>query len=937
MGTMDGWRDFFGPNAGYVAELYERFLRDPSSVDVATRALFSAWQPPTEAPGAPASAVTIGSGSPSAVAAANLAQAIRDLGHLDAHLDPLGSPPHGDPALRLETHGLDEKALAELPASAVGGPAAVGAANAREAIERLRRLYSAGSGYEFAHAHDAGERAWLREAVESGRYAPPLEPDEARGLLERLTAVESLERYLNRTYPGQTRFSIEGLDVLVPMLDRAIAGAAEAGICEVILAMAHRGRLNVLANVLGKPYAQILAEFDGPAQRGAGAPADGSQVGWTGDVKYHIGGRHAVREGNSVSLVVTLPSNPSHLEFIDPVAEGMARASDEGRNRPGAPVFYPNAALPILIHGDAAFSGQGIVAETLGFSGLPGYQTAGTLHIVANNQLGFTATPQETRSTLYASDLAKGFEIPIVHVNADDPEACLAAVSLASAYRQQFHKDFLIDLVGYRRYGHNEGDDPTFTQPTMYDSISRHPSVREQWAQRLVAAGLVGDAEVEQLAQGVQERLRLAKETPEEKQDAPRRRSSARPATPPPETAVPGETLRRLNDELCRLPQGFTPSPRLSRVLQRRCAAPQAGGKIDWGQAETLAFASLLADGTPIRLSGQDTARGTFSQRHLVLFDQRSGLPYVPLQNLPSARAAFAVYNSPLSENAALGFEYGYSAHAPRTLVLWEAQYGDFANGGQVIIDQFIASGRAKWSSRSSLVLLLPHGFEGQGPEHSSARLERFLSLAADDNLRLANCTTAAQYFHLLRLQAAHMDDDARPLVVMTPKSLLRLPEAAATLDELARGTFQPLIDDAAAQTRPGDITRLLLCSGKVYYDLVGSEARAATSGVAVVRLESLYPFPAGDLTRLFAAYPNLREVIWVQEEPENMGAWPYVAPLLRELTPEPLAYVGRPPRSSPAEGSPAWHAAEQARIVTAAFGETARPREMLRGAGHAG
>ncbi len=937
---MSDWQDFHGPNAGYVAELYERYLSEPETLDAATREFFARWQPPVAA-AAPTVAAPI---LAKVVAAANLAQAIRAYGHLAAQLDPLGSPPHGDPALDAATHGLSEDDLAALPAGIVGGPAAAGAANAQAAVAALRRIYCHTTGYEFDHIHDAAERAWLREAVETGRYLSEPAPIDERRLLARLSEVEGFERYLHRTYPGQTRFSIEGLDVLVPMLDEAIGCAAAGHVCEVLIAMAHRGRLNVLAHVLGKPYGLILAEFEGAHRRGIGV-AEGTLGGWTGDVKYHMGAHRAYLEDNVANILVTMPPNPSHLESINPVLEGMARAADEVRTRPGPPAFHADAALPIIIHGDAAISGQGVVAETINFSTLDGYATGGTIHIIANNQLGFTAEPSELRSTLYASDLAKGFEIPIVHVNADDPPACIAAIRLASAYRQRFHRDFLIDLVGYRRWGHNEGDQPAFTQPLLYQAIAQHPTVRELWAQRLLAQGLVSAEEVEAMAREVGERLRearagLARERQTNLQEAPPPRRGPDGAwVDKVQTAVPLDTLVRLNDELHRLPEGFTPNRTLLGILQRRRAASSAESRIDWSHAEALAFASILADGTAIRLAGQDAVRGTFNQRHLALVDQRTGAAYLALQHLPSARASFAAYNSPLSENAALGFEYGYSVHAPATLVLWEAQYGDFANGAQVIVDQFIASAHAKWGVQPSLVLLLPHGYEGQGPEHSSARLERFLELAAEDNLRIANCTTAAQYFHLLRLQAALLRADPRPLVLLTPKSLLRLPEAASQLGELASGSFQPLLDDAQARTRAAAVTRLVLCSGKVYYDLAASEARRANQSLAVARLELLYPLPAADLEALFASYPRLQEVVWLQEEPQNMGAWSYLAPRLRELLPEGVAltYAGRPPRASPAEGSSEWHAAEQARIIAMALQGTARPYRMIRGARYAG
>ncbi|MHB1133302.1 MAG: 2-oxoglutarate dehydrogenase E1 component [Chloroflexota bacterium] len=928
---MDSWQDFPGPNAGYVAELYERYSQDPNSVDEATRAYFARVRPAVPPP-----APSAGYDPRRAVAVANLAQSIRDLGHLGANLDPLGGPPHGDPALELATYGLTEADLRALPADVIVGPSVAEANNAAEAIDWLRRVYCGSSGYEFGHAHDATERAWLRQAIECEHCGLVLTPEESRDLLERLSEVETFERYLHRTFPGQTRFSIEGLDMMVPLLDEAVKAAVDMGTCEIVLAMAHRGRLNVLAHVLGKPYSLILAEFEGKVKDKGIGPAEGNQFGWTGDVKYHMGGRRAYREGGIVTIVATLAPNPSHLEYVNPVAEGMTRASDDGRDKPGAPIFYPNASLPIIIHGDAAFPGQGVVAETLNLSGVDGYRNSGTIHIIANNQLGFTTQPEAGRSTLYSSDLAKGFEIPVVHVNADDPEACLGAMRLAVAYRQRFRKDFVIDLIGYRRHGHNEGDDPTFTQPLMYARIAQQPTVREKLAQRLVQQGVVAEQDAESMVKLMYECLQRAREAKPESDEAPRRPSIRRGARA---DAAKPPSLSRLNEEICRLPHNFALNARLARVHQRRCAAFEGDGNIDWGHAEQLAFASILAGGTPIRLTGQDAERGTFSQRHAVLHDQNSGTPWIPLQQMSAARASFAVHNSPLSESAVLGFEYGYSVHAPDTLVVWEAQYGDFANSAQVIIDQFIVSGKAKWQSDSSLVLLLPHGFEGQGPEHSSARLERFLEQAAEENLRIANCSTAGQYFHLLRWQAALLRSDPRPLVVMTPKSLLRLPEAAAQPRALVEGQFQPVLDDPVAAQRAEQVTRLLLCSGKVYYDLVGSQARQVAETAAVARVELLYPLPEEELRRLLARYQQLRQVIWVQEEPQNMGAWHYMSEHLWRLLPQgvDLGYVGRPPRASPAEGTAAWHAQEQARIVSAAFGEVSRPREMLRGAGHAG
>jgi len=918
-----------GLNLGYILELYEVYRRDATAVTPEWRAFFEQWEPHLEQLAAPSPAAAIAGPAfdfTKVAAVVQLAQRIRHRGHRAARLDPLGSPPPGDPALDPAYHGLTSQDLEHLPATLVGGPAAQGARNAAEAIERLREIYCGTIGYDYGHLQDRTEREWLEEAIESERYRVRLSPTEKRALLERLTAVEVFERFLHRTFVGQKRFSIEGTDTLVPILDEILRQVAETGIPKVAMGMAHRGRLNVLAHVLGKPYEQILAEFMGLDHREPVALTEGGTLGYTGDVKYHMGGIRAAGQ-----LQVILAHNPSHLEFVDPVVEGMARALQERRDRPGAPEQDVDACLPILIHGDAAFPGEGIVAETLNMSGIPGYATGGTLHIIVNNQLGYTTEPQEGRSTFYASDPARGFEIPVIHVNADDPEACLTAARLAFAYRQRFHKDVLIDLIGYRRWGHNEGDEPTFTQPVMYRWIAEHPTVRELWAQRLVAEGIVTRDEAAALEQelfGKLQHLRQEVLTRAQRADQVNGSiGSGAPTLPTIATAVPLETLKELNRQAHTLPAGFNLNPKLRRQLQRRLEVVEREEVIDWAHAELLAFASLLAEGIPIRLTGQDTIRGTFSQRHVAFYDFETGERVIPLQQMPAARASFAVYNSPLSEAGPLGFEYGYSVQAPDALVLWEAQFGDFANVAQVIIDQFIVSGWAKWRQRSALVLLLPHGYEGQGPEHSSARLERFLQLAAEDNVRIANCTTAAQYFHLLRRQAILRTVDPRPLIVMTPKSLLRHPRAMSPMRELAEGRFQPVLDDPTARQRPDDVTRLILCSGKVYVDLVTSQFAATASHVAIVRVEELYPFPSDELAAILRQYPNARDVVWLQEEPKNMGAWTYMQPRLQPLLDgRTLRYIGRPERASPAEGFAEMHEQEQARIIAEAFAGVPEP-----------
>ncbi|MGB3329008.1 MAG: 2-oxoglutarate dehydrogenase E1 component [Thermomicrobiales bacterium] len=932
---------FYGPNAGYVLELYDQYVADPASVDAESRAFFATLTPADiAAVTAPAAAAVTVSASPAAgsaatsaadvqkiAAAVGLATGIREYGHLAVQLDPLGGAPHGAPELFPETYGITEDDLKTMPASIVGGRIAEGAANAAEAIARLRDAYTKVAGFDFDHIQIAEERFWLRDAVESGEFNPNLDANAKRKLLERLTQVEVFERFLHQTYLGQKRFSIEGNDVLIPMLDRIIDDATSAGAVEVLMGMAHRGRLNVLAHILSKPYGAIIAAFEGGQKRTSGETETAADVR-TGDVKYHLGARLSrnPETGERLKVPVVLAPNPSHLEFVNPVVLGMARAAQDDRTHAGEPIHDGTRTLPILLHGDAAFPGQGINSETLNLSGLRGYNVGGTIHIIVNNQIGYTTDWTDSRSTLYAGDLAKGFEIPVIHVNADDTLACLMAASFAAAYRRKFGKDFLVDVVGYRRWGHNEGDEPAFTQPLLYQKISKHPTLRKIWADTLVAEGVVTKDDVQAMEQRVLDRLtRIRKgvtegtevfDEPEEDSGAVRREV---------ETAITPEELRAFQIGIHATPENFTPNGKLKRQWDKRARVlDEPGGVIDWAHAEALAFAAILADGHPIRLTGQDAERGTFSQRHLVLHDAKTGESFTPLDVLPEAKASFAVYNSPLSENACMGFEYGYSVHAPDALVLWEGQFGDFANGAQVIIDQFIAAARAKWAQEPSLVLLLPHGYEGQGPEHSSARLERYLQLAAEDNLRVANCSTAAQYFHLLRRQAARLDSDPRPLILMTPKSLLRNPLAASKPEALTSGTFYPVLDDPLAETRRDKVTRLILCSGRVTVDLETSPLRAESERVAIARVEQLAPFQNTAIGNVIAQYPNLQEIVWLQEEPRNMGAWTFMGRKLERVVDRriPVHYLGRPERASPAVGSLDRHNREQAAIVTAAFAD---------------
>ncbi len=924
---MNSWDQFSGANAGYVLELFDRYQQDPASVDDATRATFRTWTPPAD--GAPVATATAGASAAhtaAAIAAVTLAESIRRYGHLAASLDPIGyHPPIGDPSLHPHAHGLTADALRQLPASIVGGPVVAGAASAFDAIERLRGIYCATTGHDYAHVFVPDERVWLRESVEARRFRPPHDPIEGRELLDRITQVEVFERFLQRTFPGKTRFSIEGLDVMIPVLDEIIADAAAAGVKHVLIAMAHRGRLNVLAHVMRKSYAQILAEFKDPLL------ARGSRIdlGWMGDVKYHAGARvnHPDRPD---TCVISMPPNPSHLEAVDPLLVGMARAAGTSTDAPGKPTLRPNQVLGILIHGDAAFPGQGIVAETLNLSRLAGWDVGGTIHIIANNQLGFTAEPEESFSTSYASGLARGFKVPIVHVNADDPVASIEAARLAWAYRERFGLDFLIDLVGYRRHGHNEGDEPAFTQPQIYQRVADHPTVRQHYAAALVAAGQVPATLPDELVArhaAVMDRA-YADLKPEEHY------VPEVPVVPPSgaaarvNTAVPLAHLVAVNDALAQVPAGFTVHKKLERGRERKktmFAAP-AERTIDWAAAEELALATVLADGIPIRFTGEDVERGTFSHRHAVLHDAVTGDRHTPLQALPQAAAAFEIHNSALSELAVIGFELGYNLQEPRRLVLWEAQYGDFINGAQTVLDEYLMSGRAKWGMAPSLVLLLPHGYEGQGPDHSSARVERFLQLAADLNVRIVNCTTAAQYFHVLRRQALLLGTDPLPLIVLTPKSLLRHPLVASAPLELAEGRFLKVIEDEQAVKGAAKVRRVVVCSGKVYVDLAGSEQRKTNTSVALTRLEQIYPFPAEQLKAALERFPKLKEVCWVQEEPENMGAWDFVRPHLEQIIAGrwPLRYVGRVRNSSPSEGSAAWHQVNQRAVVAQAFEEKA-------------
>ncbi len=882
-------------------------------------------------------------------AASTLVTRFRSHGHLAARLDPLGSEPEGEPGLDPESVGLTPAITAQIPARILH--MYVPGATLADALPHLRETYCGTIAYEIEHIASHRQRVWLREHIESGEFRRPLTNDEQQTLLKRLVEVDALERFMHKAYLGQHQFSIEGLDMTVPMLDELIQLSAAHGGREVVIGMAHRGRLNVLAHNLGRSYDTIFAEFEGASTLEAVTTIP---QGGTGDVKYHHGTQGTYKLPDGDEIMVNLESNPSHLEYVSAVVEGATRAAQTTRQGPHAHQDT-NAAVPIAIHGDASFPGQGVVAETLNLQALDGYKVGGTVHLIMNNQVGFTTDADDARSTQWASDLAKGFDVPIIHVNADDVPACASAVRLAFAFRQEFGHDVLIDLIGYRRFGHNESDEPAYTQPEMYAKIKTKKRVSELWAERLVADGVVSKEEVDKLGQSVWDNLTILHQRLKAKIKAAAEHGAEhgtgeyqldRTPSPDVETAVPADRLRKLGEEMLRVPDGFTVHPKLVKQLERRREAlseveglgtageqshsdqatvadgssqAQPHPAIDWAHAEALAFASLLTEGTPIRLTGQDTERGTFSQRHMVLHDAKTGQTVCPIQNLPDALAPLELHNSPLSELACMGFEYGYSQEAPETLVLWEAQFGDFVNSAQVIVDQFIVSGLAKWGQTSRLTLLLPHGYEGSGPEHSSARLERFLALAAEGNIRVASPTTPAQYFHLLRRQARIAKQ--RPLIVMTPKSLLRLPQATSTIADMAENTrFQPVL--AEPGVKDAQVTRLVLCTGKIYYDLVGHPDRPKHDGLAVGRVELLYPFPEGQILELMGRYPSLKEVVWAQEEPRNMGPRAHMFPRLMQIMPDEIGfgYIGRPERASPGEGYPAAHIAEQSRIVTTAI-----------------
>ncbi|MFT4414476.1 2-oxoglutarate dehydrogenase E1 component [Fredinandcohnia humi] len=926
------WETFYGPNMGYVFDMYEKYKVDPNSVDPSVKALFEELGPPPtdeQVLGQP----TQGEQGTSAetvkkiIAGNKLLKNIRTYGHLAANIYPLRVRPKPDTSyLELEAYNLTKEDLEAIPATFIWEEAPSTIQTGWDAYQYLKSTYTQTIAFEFGHIHDEKERKWLTNYVELSGVGLKLTDAQKKELLEGLIRVDGFEKFLHKTFVGQKRFSIEGLDMLVPMLEKLIQEGCEDGIDNIMIGMAHRGRLNVLAHVLHKPYELIFSEFHHSPNKEL-VPSEGSRginYGWSGDVKYHLGADRKVQGAKEHTTHINLANNPSHLEFVNPVVQGITRAVQDKTNKAGYPEQNKQKAFSVHIHGDAAFPGEGVVAETLNLSRLKGYETGGTVHIIANNLVGFTTNNTDSRSTRFASDLAKGYEIPIIRVNADDPESCLAAITFAYRYRKEFQKDILIDLVGYRRFGHNEMDDPNVTQPNLYKLIATHPTIAEKYGNDLIKQNLLSDSEVNQKREDFLQSLqdifdKFLEEEKSKKSKLPKPLSDVIPEV---NTSVPKELLQSINKGLLNWPDTLTVYPKLERILKRRESAFEEGNKVDWALAETLAFASILSEGTTVRLTGQDSERGTFAHRHVVLNDYETNEKYVPLHNIPEAKAAFSIYNSPLSETAVLGFEYGYSVQNPKALVLWEAQFGDFVNVAQPIIDQFISSGRAKWGQKSSIVMLLPHGYEGQGPEHSSGRLERFLNSAGEKNWIVANVTSAAQYFHLLRRQALLSEtDEARPLIVMTPKSLLRHPQTGSSASELSNGSFKPLLEQPGMGEQSEKVTRILLCSGKVSIDLATEAAelpKEKTESLHIVRVEQLYPFPKKELKELVSNYPNVEEVIWVQEEPKNMGAWPVVQSYLSDVVAKDIKidYIGRPKRSSPATGDPDIHKQEQAWII---------------------
>lgn len=912
-------------NAAVFEAAYEAWLKDHNSVDPTWRAFFQGFTLASN--GTPPTAVlasALDDSGPGIIDSLkqsrvhHLINAYRSIGHLEAHLDPLSDAPPPYPKLSLAAVHLEE---ADLETTFdVGTYLGGGQMKLRDVLENLRLTYCDHVGVEYMHIQDVDVRTWLQEKMETTRNQPDFSKAERVRILRRVHKAELFERFLHTKYVGQKRFSLEGGETMVAAVDTIIESCPDCGVEEVVMGMAHRGRLNILTSVMRKSFDVLFEQFS--------ENYIPDQVGGDGDVKYHLGYEAVLETASGKKVEVRLAANPSHLEIVNPVVEGKARA----RQRIRGGRDFRHTVLPLLIHGDAAFAGQGVVAETLNFSQLPGYRTGGTLHIIVNNQIGFTTVPSEARSTRYCTDVAKMIEAPIFHVNGDDPESVCMVAQLALSFREKFARDVVIDMYCYRKHGHNETDEPAFTQPLLYKKIASHPQVSAVLSQALITEGIITQEE----SDAIKSEYSAALEQNLEKAKAAETAKSARRAAvehrkftgstavfqphyhfKPVATGITPAVMEDVVRGLTTLPPDFKANPKIKRFMDARLHAYQEGGAIDWGFAEALAFGSLLVEGTPVRLSGQDCERGTFSHRHAVLHDAETDAHYTPLQHLGAKQAQFCVYNSLLSEVAVLGFDYGYSLDYPGMLCIWEAQFGDFANGAQVVIDQFISSGESKWQRTSGIVLLLPHGYEGQGPEHSSARLERFLQLCAEDNIQVANITTPANVFHALRRQMKR--EFQKPLVIMSPKSLLRHPAAISHNDDFTAGAFQEILDDPAYANKSEVPTRLILCSGKVYYDLVDYRAKHKGNDAAIVRVEQLYPLHRERLGEIAAKYAGAT-LVWAQEESENMGAYRWIAPQLEAIFGRKASYAGRDASASPAVGSLALHKLELAAFLKEAF-----------------
>jgi len=851
-----------------------------------------------------------------AVSVMKLINMYRTHGHVLANINPLKHGPGHHPELEFEYHGLTMWDMdREFYCGGLGGHEK---APLRDIVSLLRDTYCGKLGAEFTHILNLSERHWLSDTMEGMLNAPDLDKSERRLILKKLNQASAFEEFLHKKYIGHKRFSLEGAESVIPTINHMLERAGDFDVEEVVFGMAHRGRLNMLVNIMGKSYKQIFSEFEGNI--------DPDTAQGSGDVKYHLGTRSTFETSNGKKIKLELMPNPSHLESVNPVVEGAVRAKQDLIGEDGMKEDSGSKVIPLLIHGDAAFAGQGVVAETLTMSQLDGYKTGGTIHLIINNQIGFTTLPSDGRSTRYASDLAKMVLAPIFHVNGDDPEACVHAMILALEYRQKFGKDVVIDLICYRKHGHNEGDEPAFTQPGLYREIKDHPQVREIYTKELVRKGFLTQDEVDEIFKEfddiLEEAFSAAKSLPSYEigdKDTKRPHSSQSEREEGIVTDIDFDSFKEMAYKLNKVPNDFDANPKLLRILAKRSEIVEKNQKkIDWGYGEALAFGSLLMEGVPIRLAGQDSERGTFSHRHSVLHGTNTDQKFVPLNNLSEDQAHYQVYNSLLSEFAALGYEFGYSASRPDSLVIWEAQFGDFVNGAQIIIDQYLSASEAKWRQTSSVMMLLPHGYEGQGPEHSSARIERFLQLAAEDNMRVVNCTTPAQFFHLIRRQA--LSDIKKPTIVFTPKSLLRHPLAVSKTEELASGKFEYVLPDT--EVKADDVRKIVFCSGKVYYDLYSKRKETEVEDVALVRVEQYYPFPDSDIREQIEKYPNAKEIVWCQEEPRNMGAWTFIRSRFEyDLNDEfQIGYVGRFASASPAAGTMKLHTAEQEKLVTEAL-----------------